>query len=95
MKVVVTDDALRDLNDIFQYISRHYPSVYRPFENRLRAIIKRIGEWPDSAQEVAERPGVRGVPFVRYPYKLFYRVLPDRVEILHVHHTARDDPHMT
>jgi hypothetical protein len=31
------------------------------------------------------------VPFIRYPYKLFYRVLADRIEALHVYHSARDD----
>jgi len=38
-----------------------------------------------------QRPNIRSVPFIRYPYKFFYRVLSDRVEILHVHHSARDD----
>lgn len=46
----------------------------------------RVGNWPERAQEVLQRPGIRSVPFIRYPYKLFYRVLPDRIEILHVHH---------
>ena len=91
MKVVFTDDALRDLDRILRFISQNYPAVSRPFDNRLRAIVTRIGTWPDSAQEVADRPGVRSVPFIRYPYRLFYRVVPGRVEVLHVHHTARDD----
>jgi hypothetical protein len=26
---------------------------------------------------------------IRYPYKIFYRVTPEAVEILHVHHAAR------
>jgi hypothetical protein len=34
-------------------------------------VIARIGDWPDSAQEVAERPGVRTVPLIRYLYKVF------------------------
>ena len=49
----------------------------------------RIGNWPESAQEVEQRPNIRSVPFIRYPYKIFYQVLQDRVEILHVHHSAR------
>lgn len=91
MKVVFTDDALRDLDDILQFISRYYPLVFPAFENRLRAIVTRIAEWPESAQEVAQRPGIRTVPFIRYPYKLFYRMLPDRVEVLHIRHAARDE----
>ena len=51
----------------------------------------RIGSWPESAQEVEQRPNIRSVPFIRYPYKIFYHVLQGRVEILHVHHSARSD----
>ena len=91
MKVVFTDDALRDLDEILQYISEHYPAVYRQFETRLRTIVTRIGTWPESAQEVDQRPGIRSVPFIRYPYKIFYQVLTDRVDVLHVHHSARDN----
>jgi plasmid stabilization system protein ParE len=29
------------------------------------------------------------VPLGRYPYKIFYRVTEESVEILHVHHAAR------
>ena len=57
MKVVFTDDALRDLDEIFQYISANYPAVYRQFENRLKAVATRIGAWPESAQEVAPTSG--------------------------------------
>jgi hypothetical protein len=28
---------------------------------------------------------------VRHPYKLFHRVMPDRVEVLQVQHSARGD----
>ncbi|HET7848527.1 MAG TPA: type II toxin-antitoxin system RelE/ParE family toxin [Pseudolabrys sp.] len=91
MKVIFTDEATRDLDEILTYISAHYPAVYRPFEKRLRTIITRMRNWPESGQEVDERPGVRSVPFIRYPYKIFYRVIQDQIEVLHVHHSARDD----
>jgi plasmid stabilization system protein ParE len=47
MKVVFTDDALRDLDEILRYISMNYPGVYAPFETRLRTIVTRIGNWPE------------------------------------------------
>jgi plasmid stabilization system protein ParE len=55
-------------------------------------VIARIGAWPESAEEVAERPGVRVVPLIRYPYKIFYRVTTEAVEILYIHHAARQAP---
>ena len=95
MKVVFTDDALRDLDEIFEFISAHYPAIYRAFEKRLQSVVDRFARWPESAQEVQQRPGVRNVPLIRYPYKIFYRVLADHVQILHVHHSARDEPDRT
>jgi plasmid stabilization system protein ParE len=89
MKVIYTDEALRDLDQILEFIELHYPAISVAFEERLRAIEQRIGSWPKSAQEVAQRPGVRVVPFIRYPYRLFYRIADDVVEVLHIHHGAR------
>jgi len=40
---------------------------------------------------VAERPGVRRVPLLRYPYVVFYRVLDDEVIVLRVVHGARKE----
>jgi len=56
------------------------------------AVERRIGRWPQSAREVVGRAGVRVVPLIRYPYKIFYRVMPDAVEVLHIRHSARQDP---
>ena len=90
MRVVYTDEALENLDEILSYIASNYPTVYAAFQNRLQSAVKRVSEWPDSAQEVAERPGVRVVPLIRYPYKVFYRNTGRAIEILYIHHAARD-----
>jgi hypothetical protein len=36
-----------------------------------------------------QRPDVRMMPLVRYPYKIFYRILGDTIRILHIRHAAR------
>lgn len=89
MNVVYTDEALRDLDEILTFIASYYSTVSAAFEQRLHAVEKRLGRWPLSAEEVAQRPGVRVVPLLRYPYKIFYRVTSESVEILHIHHVAR------
>jgi len=38
---------------------------------------------------VAGWPNVRAVLVLRYPYKIFYRVRRDVIEILYIRHTAR------
>jgi toxin ParE1/3/4 len=92
MKVIFTERALGDLDEILGDIRRNYPAALAGFEARISAIVRRIGRWPESAARVAHRPGVRVVPLVRYPYKIFYQPTPDAVEILHIHHAARLDP---
>ncbi len=91
MKVVYTDEASKDLNGILIYIASNYPTIYQAFLTRLRSVTARIGMWPDSAQEVAEEPGVRVVPLLRYPYNIFYRNTGEAIEILAIHHAARDE----
>jgi toxin ParE1/3/4 len=92
MNVVYTDEALHDLDDILSYIAAHFPTAYQGCELQLENVKRRIGQWPQSARQVAGRPGVRIVPLLRYPYKVFHRVTPDSVEILHVRHSARREP---
>jgi toxin ParE1/3/4 len=68
MRVVYTAEALADLDGILDYIANYYPAISGAFQNRLHAVVARIARWPESAQEVAERPGVRVAPLVRYPH---------------------------
>ena len=90
MKLVFTDEALRDLDDLLAFVSLHYPAVLPALKRRLRAVLERIALHPESAQQVLARPGVRMAPLIRYPYKIFYRINGGVVEILHIHHVARD-----
>ena len=92
MRVVYTERALADLDTILEYIAANYPTAYAGFELRMAMIARRIGRWPESAEQVAGRPGVRVVPMIRYPYKVFYQVAADAVEILYIHHEARREP---
>ena len=88
MRVVLTAAALRDLEDIRSYASIHFPSALPTLERRLYASIRRIGAWSESAPAVTGRLGVRMVPLVRYPFRIFDRIATDRVELLHIHHAA-------
>jgi plasmid stabilization system protein ParE len=63
--------------------------VVESLEMRIRAVVERIARDPLSAPEVGQRPGLHVVPLIRYPFKVFYRVLDGSVRILHIRHTAR------
>ena len=89
MKVVFTDSALRDLDDMTIWLAVHYPGLGAAVERRLRIVVAHIARWPESMRASAKRPGVRVALLGRYPYKVFYRVGGGVLEILHIHHAAR------
>jgi toxin ParE1/3/4 len=90
MKVEYSNRAVADLDEISARSRRMFGDrVAQALEARIRAVIDRISEDPLSAPELEQRPGVRVVPLVRYPFKIFYRVFEDRVRIQHIRHSAR------
>jgi toxin ParE1/3/4 len=89
MKVVYTAGARSDLDEIGEWLSDHYPTIAPAVERRIHNVIARIARWPESARRSAKYPGVRVVPIGRYPYKIFYRVTADTIEVLHIHHSGR------
>jgi plasmid stabilization system protein ParE len=89
MKVVYTDEALNDLAAIADWLMVHYPRVAPVVEQRIRRVVAHIARWPSSARRIPGTSGVRVAPLGRYPYKIFYRVTADAIEIIHIHHSAR------
>jgi toxin ParE1/3/4 len=90
MKLVYSRRALADLDEIATYYSVNAsPVIAESIERRFREVIDRICRAPDSAPRIAQRSQVRVVAVVRYPFRIFYRVRGDRVDILHIRHTSR------
>jgi toxin ParE1/3/4 len=90
MKVEYSNRALADLRKISADSRRAFGDrVAEALEARIRGLVERLSTDPLSAPEIEQRPGVHVVPLVRYPFKIFYRVLEDRVRIQHIRHTSR------
>lgn len=89
MKVEYSNRALADLRKASADSRPFGDDVTRAVEKRIRELVAFIAERPEGASPIPERPGVRVIPLVRYPYKIFYRILEDRVRILHIRHTSR------
>src|SRR5438105_3079705 len=97
MKLVYSRRAIADLDGIASfYSSKASPLIAQSIERRFVDVIERIRRAPESAPRVAQRSQVRVVSVVRYPFRIFYRVRDDTIEILHIRHTSRrpllDDP---
>jgi toxin ParE1/3/4 len=90
MKPVYSRRALADLEEIAGYYSTNAsPAIVDSIERRFREVIERICRVPDAAPRVSQRSHVRVVSVVRYPFRIFYRVRDDMVDILHIRHTSR------
>jgi toxin ParE1/3/4 len=90
MNVVYSPRAARDLEAIAAYHHAVAGSrIAAAIGARIEYVISRIAEHPHSAPRVLERRGVRVALVLRYPYKIFYRIRGDKIEILHIRHTAR------
>lgn len=90
MKVDYAPRAETDLEEIAEYTRTTFGQrVAAALQTYMRARIARIAAMPQSGEKVPEREGVRVVPLVRYPFRIFYSVDRDTVTILHIRHTAR------
>jgi plasmid stabilization system protein ParE len=92
MKVRYSRLAVAELDAILSDLASKNPMAARRFEERVRRVEERIGRFPEGFQEIAQRPGVRRVPLLRYPYLVFYKVTGGEVIVLRVVHGARKEP---
>ena len=89
MKIIFSSRAEDDLESIIEFLLDNYPSVYTSFVLRMDVVFRKILEWPRIATRVVGQKDIHVIPMVRYPYKIFYKVTPDGIEILQVSHDAR------
>jgi toxin ParE1/3/4 len=92
MKVRFSRLALAELDVILTDIRAENPHAAARFEARIQRVFKRISQFPKGAREVENRPGIRRVPLVRYPYVVHYGIIDGDVMILRIIHGARRDP---
>jgi toxin ParE1/3/4 len=90
MRLVYSRRALADIERIATYYSaKASPAVAQSIESRFVDVIERIRRAPESSPRVAQRSQVRVASVVRYPFRIFYRIRGDVIDILHIRHTSR------
>jgi toxin ParE1/3/4 len=88
MRVRYTPEAFSDRQRILQYLKARSVIGSRNVAASIREAVAQLGDQPHSGYRT-DNPEVRVMFVVRYPYKIFYRVRDDVVEILHIRHTSR------
>ncbi|ARN80267.1 type II toxin-antitoxin system RelE/ParE family toxin [Methylocystis bryophila] len=80
--------AERDLAFILSYLAARSPAGARQVAAHLQASIEFIAENPGGGMATRNpRLFVKVVP--KYPYKIFYRLHEQVVEIVHIRHSSR------
>lgn len=90
MKVVWSEPALAQLDEIFAYIARDNPAAAAKVANRIRATAALLETSPRIGH-ATDRKGVFALTLSRYPYIIFYRILERQghIRILRVRHARR------
>lgn len=90
MKVAYSPCAVADLMNIAEHSHRTFgAAVAAVLDTTIRATVVRIAATPEIGRRLAERPQVRVVLLVRYPFKIFYTFNDETITILHIRHAAR------
>ncbi len=87
MRVEWTRRALRSLHEIGDYIAQDSPQRAQTFTHALFLQADRLGQFPQMGRP-GQRADVREF-VVHENYLVSYRLLPDRIQILDVWHSAR------
>ena len=88
MRVRYTPEAFLDRERILEYLRERSSSGARNVAASIRDAVAQLVDQPHSGYRT-DNSEVRVISVVRYPYKIFYRVRDDVVEILHIRHTSR------
>jgi addiction module RelE/StbE family toxin len=83
-----TRGALRSVDDIARYIARDNPARATTFVAALKASTTRLQDFPGMGR-AGRVPGTREL-VLHKNYIAIYRVKDGHVEILRIHHVARD-----
>jgi toxin ParE1/3/4 len=85
--------ALRQLDEIYDYLRERNPVAAAAVMARIAASISHVADYPFMGRKT-DRNGVHMHAIVDYPYLIFYRinVAKDEVRVISVRHGARRHP---
>jgi len=89
-KVVWTDSAINDLNDIGEYIAKDFIRYAEITVERLFNAVDILEKYPDSGKMVSEFDNELIRELIRGSYRIVYlKKSTERIDVLTVHNCAR------
>lgn len=93
MRILWTDEALDDLEEILAYYHAEAgPRTAEAVERRIVEQVEGLPPFPERIRKSERIPGARELVINRLPYIAFVKLLPDAILVLNVVHTARKFP---
>jgi len=86
-----TLSAAGDLESIGHFLARDHPEFLQATIAKLYLAAHSLSSLPNRGRPGRE-PGTRELILPPLPYIVVYRVRGESVEILHIHHSAKDRP---
>ena len=90
MKVIWSDQAKEQLGSIFNFASRTSELYAQRLINRLVARADLLGDFPEMGRINPKLQELEVRELIEAPYRIFYRIEREKVEIIGVVHGARD-----
>jgi plasmid stabilization system protein ParE len=86
-------ETQEELAEIVEYYNTHpNPDNGKRFLIKVETVTELLRMWPEVGSTLDEIEGVRSFPIPKYPYKLYYTVFRDTLEVIgiSVFHTRQD-----
>ena len=87
MRIRYTPQARADLDSIFSYVSQHSPRTAVRINRLIVQMINGLADFPEIGP--AADFDARVLLVGRFPYRVFYRIRDQEIQILHIRHTSR------
>lgn len=89
VKIIWSEQATKDLNEIFTYISRDSPYFATLLANQIYEVVSNLIDFPNIGRKVPEfkNPSIREIIFKNY--RIIYRINQNNIEIVTIFHGRR------
>ena len=89
MKVYWTQNAIKHLTNIYEYIALNSPTYARRMVDRITQRSEQISTQPFSDRKVPEYETEDIRELIEKPYRIIYRLKQDQIDVLAVIHGAQ------
>jgi toxin ParE1/3/4 len=89
MKVYWTQNAAEHLVNIYEYIALNSPTYAKRMVDKITRRSEQIADHPFSGRKVPEYDAEDIRELIEKPYRIIYRIKPDRIDVVAVIHGSR------